>query len=98
MVTFAAIVAGGRQPAAEPDRLVISRAGSGTVCASKASPLTTALALTDRPVPPLIRPAVFHAAALLWTLATLLLVGVLAASVTELVLRFRRARGWSGCN
>jgi hypothetical protein len=53
----------------------------------------------DRPSgAPLIRPTVFHAAALLWTLATLLVVGVLAASVTELVLRVRRARGWSGCN
>jgi two-component system NarL family sensor kinase len=47
----------------------------------------------DRPVPPLVRPAVFHAADPLWALATLLLVGVLAASVAELVLRFRRARG-----
>jgi two-component system, NarL family, sensor kinase len=52
-----------------------------------------ALAVTDRPVPPLVRPAVFHAADPLWALATLLLVGVLAASVAELVLRFRRARG-----
>jgi hypothetical protein len=41
----------------------------------------------------LIRPAAFHAADSLWALATLLLVGVLAASVAELVVRFRRARG-----
>jgi two-component system, NarL family, sensor kinase len=52
-----------------------------------------ALAVTDRPVPPLIRPTVFHAADPLWAVATLLLVGVLAASVVELVVRFRRARG-----
>jgi hypothetical protein len=52
-----------------------------------------AMAVTDRPVPPLIRPAAFHAADPLWALATLLLVGVLAASVAELVVRFRRARG-----
>jgi hypothetical protein len=52
-----------------------------------------ALALTGRPVPPLIRPAAFPAADPLWVVATLLLVGVLAASVAELVLRFRRARG-----
>ena len=52
-----------------------------------------ALAVTDRPVPPLIRPAAFHAADPMWAAATLLLVGVLAASVAELVLRFRRARG-----
>jgi hypothetical protein len=52
-----------------------------------------AMAVTDRPVPPLIRPAAFHAANPLWALATLLLVGVLAASVAELVVRFRRARG-----
>jgi hypothetical protein len=51
------------------------------------------MAVTDRPVPPLIRPAAFHAADPLWALATLLLVGVLAASVAELVVRFRRARG-----
>ena len=47
----------------------------------------------DRPVPPLIRPAVFHAADPLWAVATLLLVVVLAASVATLVVRFRRARG-----
>jgi two-component system NarL family sensor kinase len=47
----------------------------------------------DRPVPPLVSPAVFHAADPLWAVATLLLVGVLAASVAELVVRFRRARG-----
>jgi two-component system, NarL family, sensor kinase len=52
-----------------------------------------ALAVTDRPVPPLVSPAVFHAADPLWAVATLLLVGVLAASVAELVVRFRRARG-----
>jgi two-component system NarL family sensor kinase len=52
-----------------------------------------ALSLPDRPVPPLIPPAAFHAADPLWAVATLLLVGVLAASVAELVLRFRRARG-----
>jgi two-component system NarL family sensor kinase len=52
-----------------------------------------ALAVTDRPVPPLVTPAVFHAADPLWALVTLLLVGVLAASVAVLVLRFRRARG-----
>jgi two-component system, NarL family, sensor kinase len=57
-----------------------------------------AMAVTDRPVPPLIRPAAFHAADPLWALATLLLVSVLAASVAELVVRFRRARGWSGCS
>jgi hypothetical protein len=51
------------------------------------------MAVTDRPVPPLIRPAAFHAADPLWALATLLLVSVLAASVAELVVRFRRARG-----
>jgi two-component system, NarL family, sensor kinase len=53
----------------------------------------TALALTDRPVPPLVRPAAFHAADPLWAVATLLLVGVLAASVAALVVRFGRARG-----
>jgi hypothetical protein len=57
-----------------------------------------AMAVTDRPVPPLIRPTAFHAANPLWALATLLLVGVLAASVAELVVRFRRAGGWSGCS
>jgi two-component system NarL family sensor kinase len=53
----------------------------------------TALALTDRPVPPLVRPDAFHAADPLWAVATLLLVGVLAASVAALVVRFGRARG-----
>jgi hypothetical protein len=52
-----------------------------------------ALAVTDRPVPPLVAPAAFHAADPLWAVASLLLAGVLAASVAELVLRFRRARG-----
>jgi two-component system, NarL family, sensor kinase len=52
-----------------------------------------ALAVTDRLVPPLVRPAVFHAADPLWAVATLLLAGVLAASVAALVVRFRRARG-----
>jgi len=52
-----------------------------------------ALALTDRPVSPLVAPAAFHAADPLWAVASLLLVGVLASSVAELVLRFRRARG-----
>ena len=52
-----------------------------------------ALALTDRPVAPLIAPATFHALDPLWAAAGLLLVAVLAASVAELVLRFRRARG-----
>jgi two-component system, NarL family, sensor kinase len=52
-----------------------------------------ALAVTDRSVPPLIRPGVFHAADPLWAVATLLLVGVLAASVAALLVRFRRARG-----
>jgi hypothetical protein len=52
-----------------------------------------ALAVTDRPVPPLVSPAAFHAADPLWAVATLLLAGVLAASVAELVVRFRRARG-----
>ena len=52
-----------------------------------------ALNLTDRPVSPLVAPAAFHAADPLWAVASLLLVGVLAASVAELVLRFRRARG-----
>jgi two-component system, NarL family, sensor kinase len=52
-----------------------------------------ALAVTDRPVPPLIRPAAFHTADPLWAAATLLLVGVLGASVAALVLRVRRARG-----
>jgi two-component system NarL family sensor kinase len=52
-----------------------------------------ALAITDRPMPPLVPPAAFHAADPLWAVATLLLVGVLAASVAELVLRFRRAHG-----
>jgi hypothetical protein len=52
-----------------------------------------ALAVTDRSVPPLIRPAVFHTADPLWAVATLLLVGVLAASVAALLVRFRRARG-----
>jgi len=50
-------------------------------------------AVIDRPMPPLVRPVVFHAADPLWAVATLLLVGVLAASVAELVLRFGRARG-----
>ena len=53
----------------------------------------TALAVTDRPVPPLVTPAAFHAADPLWTVATMLLVGVMAASVAVLMLRFRRARG-----
>jgi len=57
-----------------------------------------ALAVTGRPVAPLVSPAAFHAADPLWMVATLLLVGVLAASVAELVLRFRRAGGWSGCS
>jgi len=52
-----------------------------------------ALALTDRPVAPVVAPAAFHAADPLWAVASLLLAGVLAASVAELVLRFRRARG-----
>jgi hypothetical protein len=52
-----------------------------------------ALAVTDRPVPPLVSPAAFHAADPLWAVATLLLAGVLAASVAELVVRFHRARG-----
>ena len=52
-----------------------------------------ALAVTARPMPPLIRPATFHAADPLWAVATLLLAGVLGASVAALVLRFRRARG-----
>jgi len=52
-----------------------------------------ALTVADRPVPPLIAPATFHALDPLWAVATLLLVTVLAASVAELVLRFRRARG-----
>ena len=52
-----------------------------------------ALALTDRPVAPVVAPAAFHAADPLWAVASLLLGGVLAASVAELVLRFRRARG-----
>ena len=52
-----------------------------------------ALALTDRPVAPVIAPTAFHAADPLWAVASLLLAGVLAASVAELVLRFRRARG-----
>jgi two-component system NarL family sensor kinase len=52
-----------------------------------------ALAITDRPMPPLLTPAAFHLADPLWAVATLLLVGVLAASVAELVLRFRRAHG-----
>jgi hypothetical protein len=52
-----------------------------------------ALAVTDRSVPPLIDPAAFHAADPLWTVANASLVAVLAASVAELVVRFRRARG-----
>ena len=52
-----------------------------------------ALTVADRPVPPLIAPATFHTLDPLWAVATLLLVTVLAASVAELVLRFRRARG-----
>jgi hypothetical protein len=52
-----------------------------------------ALALTDRPAAPVVAPATFHAADPLWAVASLLLAGVLAASVAELVLRFRRARG-----
>jgi MFS family permease len=52
-----------------------------------------ALALTDRPVAPLIDPATFHALDPLWAAAGLLLAAVLAASVAELVLRFRRSRG-----
>ena len=52
-----------------------------------------ALALTDRPVAPVVAPAAFHATDPLWAVASLLLAGVLAASVAELVLRFRRARG-----
>jgi two-component system, NarL family, sensor kinase len=52
-----------------------------------------ALAVTGRPVPPLVTAAVFHAADPLWALVTVLLVGVLAASVAVLVLRFRRVRG-----
>jgi two-component system, NarL family, sensor kinase len=52
-----------------------------------------AFELTDRPVPPLVPPAAFHAADPLWAAATLLLVVVLAASVAELVVRFRRAHG-----
>ena len=52
-----------------------------------------ALALTDRSVAPVVAPAAFHAADPLWAVASLLLAGVLAASVAELVLRFRRARG-----
>ena len=52
-----------------------------------------ALALPGRPVPPLIAPAAFHALDPLWAVASLLLAAVLAASVAELVLRFRRARG-----
>ena len=52
-----------------------------------------ALALTDRPVAAVVAPATFHAADPLWAVASLLLAGVLAASVAELVLRFRRARG-----
>jgi two-component system, NarL family, sensor kinase len=52
-----------------------------------------ALAVTDRPVPPLVGPAAFHAADPLWRVATLLLVGVLAASLAELLVRFRRAQG-----
>ena len=47
--------------------------------------------MTDRPVPSLLDPAAFHAADPLWAVASLLLVAVLAASVAELVLRFRRA-------
>ena len=57
-----------------------------------------ALAVTGRPVAPLIAPTTFHALDPLWAVAGLLLVAVLAASVAELVLRFRRARGWSGCS
>jgi two-component system NarL family sensor kinase len=52
-----------------------------------------ALAVTDRPVPPVVSPAAFHTADPLWTVASLLLAAVLAASVAELVVRFRRARG-----
>ena len=52
-----------------------------------------ALAVTGRPVAPLIAPTTFHALDPLWAVASLLLVAVLAASVAELVLRFRRARG-----
>jgi two-component system NarL family sensor kinase len=53
----------------------------------------SALALTSRPVPPLISPTAFHAIDPLWAVAGLLLVTVLAASVAELMVRFRRARG-----
>ena len=52
-----------------------------------------ALAVTDRPVAPLIAPGTFHALDPLWAATNLLLVVVLAASVAELVLRFRRSRG-----
>ena len=52
-----------------------------------------ALSLPRRPVPPLVTPAAFHSADLLWGVATLLLVVVLAASVATLVVRFRRAHG-----
>ena len=52
-----------------------------------------ALALTDRPVAPLLTSAAFHALDPLWAATTLLLAAVLAASVAELVLRFRRSRG-----
>jgi two-component system NarL family sensor kinase len=51
-----------------------------------------ALALTSRPVPPLIRPAAFHAADPLWAVATLLLVGVLAASVAPATARLLLSR------
>ena len=66
---------------------------SGLAFAAQTVLAPAALAVTDRPVPPLIDPAAFHAADPLWTVANASLVGVLAASVAELVVRFRRARG-----
>jgi hypothetical protein len=57
-----------------------------------------ALAVTDRPVAPLIDPAAFHAADPLWAVATLLLVGVLGASVAELIVGSAAPEGWSGCS
>jgi two-component system NarL family sensor kinase len=66
---------------------------SGLAFAAQTLLEPAALEVTSRPVAPVISPAAFHAADPLWAVAGLLLAAVLAASVAELVLRFRRAQG-----
>ena len=56
----------------------------------------TALAVTDRPVPPLVSPAVFHAADPLWTVANASLVGCWRPAWPSWWCGSAAPAGWSG--